>query len=67
MPEIVNAPGFWELMKHLAQVAYDANGDEWHTFSVELRSDGVTIWVAYADLHRRLLPVTGPTIRHSGA
>lgn len=60
---VVNAPGFWDLMKHLAQIA--TNEDGWHEFSISFRCDGDTVWVGDAHFGRRPLPVTGPTIKTS--
>lgn len=50
------APGFPELMLHLARLAQEVNGDQWQTFTVNIRPDGGTVWIDDVDL--RLSHVT---------
>lgn len=48
--QIEHAPGFPELMLHLARIAQEVNGDLWHTFTVNVRPDGNTVWIDDVDL-----------------
>jgi len=50
---IQKAPGFWQLMRHLAKIAAENRGaDKWHTFTIHLKPADGTVWVSDASLTR---------------